>query len=47
MPVLLDEVPRISESSEQVELLLTDGTRVFITGEKSIGLIGSILKGRF
>jgi hypothetical protein len=44
MPVLLDDVPKSRETPEQVEVVLTDGTRILVTGEKSIGLFSSFLK---
>lgn len=46
MQVVLNGVPVLSSPADQVEVFLPDGTRLVVTGEKSIGLISSILKSR-
>jgi len=46
MPVVLSGVSLNQERSEQIEVVLPEGTRLLVTGEKSIGLIGSILQNR-
>jgi hypothetical protein len=46
MQVVLNGVPFLSSPADQVEVFLPDGTRLVVTGEKSIRLISSILKSR-
>lgn len=46
MQVVLNGVPVFSSPTDQVEVFLPDGTRLVVTGEKSISLISSILKSR-
>ena len=46
MQVVLNGVPVLPSPADQVEVFLPDGTRMVVTGEKSIGLISSILKSR-
>jgi hypothetical protein len=46
MQVVLNGFPVLSSPADQVEVFLPDGTRLVVTGEKSIGLISSILKSR-
>jgi len=46
MQVVLNGVPVLSSPVDQVEVFLPDGTRLVVTGEKSISLISSILKSR-
>jgi len=46
MQVVLNGVPVISAPADQLEVFLPDGTRMVVTGEKSISLISSILKNR-
>lgn len=51
MQVVLNGVPSLSAQAspppvDQVEVFLPNGTRLVVTGEKSMGLIRSILKNR-
>ena len=45
MPVIIDEVPIAKgDPSEQVEVWLPDGTRIVVTGEKSIDLFTNLFR---
>jgi hypothetical protein len=46
LPVVLSGVPLNPDRAEQIEVILPEGTRLLVTGDKSIGLIGSILQSR-
>lgn len=45
MPVIIDGAPiPAGDSSEQVEVWLPDGTRIVVTGEKSIDLFTNLFR---
>jgi hypothetical protein len=47
MQVVLNGAPvQLSSPADQVEVFLPNGTRLVVTGEKSMGIISSILKSR-